>query len=91
MKWLEELKERPDEAAWNQRGVMPRGLPHEEFDRLIEIAERAEFAVLPIDPDYTNGCTICQTEYDYVKGDDGEWVDVMKHSDDCPYSDEWRP
>jgi len=88
MKWLDRLDDLRtyyrDESFVSKvhkgdKRTMKVWLNYEDVDRLIEIAERAEFLYNKYDDKY---CVICGSEapprYDMV------------HEADCPYSDEWR-
>ena len=107
MKWLDRVKACDPFDPENRRKVyaklsgtegdvvlkvMERSWRQLEVARFIAIAEQAELACLPIDPDYANeeGCTVCGTGYDYERGEDGKFNPVIKHDPSCPYSDGWE-
>ena len=83
MKWLEALK-MLRHGHNHQDDTNPPPFMYVELnklDRLIEIAERAEWGDKS-DP-FVNVCSICG--YDQVQfGKDGE------HNITCPYSDDWK-
>lgn len=82
MKWLDELKTIRDKPIRHEgyRKIMKFTLSWKQLDRLIEIAEGAEWGDYSIGQMYDYGCLFCKAE---KNADD-------KHEPICPYSDEWK-